>query len=88
MASAKFIVSGIVQGVFYRAATRVRADELGLTGLARNLANGCVEVVASGSPDALRELERWLHDGPPDARVRTVDRGELPVQEHVGFTTQ
>lgn len=87
MASAKFIVSGIVQGVYFRAATRVRAGELGLTGLARNLADGSVEVVASGSTEALRELERWLHEGPSAARVRSVARAELPAQGHVGFIT-
>ncbi len=82
------MVSGIVQGVFFRASTRARARELGLTGFARNRADGAVEVVASGNPDALRELETWLHDGPPAARVDTVEREELPAQDHAGFTTQ
>ncbi|MEO7065157.1 MAG: acylphosphatase [Dokdonella sp.] len=88
MASARFIVSGTVQGVFFRASTRARACELGLTGFARNRADGSVEIVACGSPDALRELEAWLHDGPAAARVVAVAREELPAQDHAGFTTQ
>ncbi len=88
MASARFTVSGTVQGVFFRASTRARACELGLTGFARNRANGSVEVVACGSPDALRELEVWLHDGPPTARVATVAREDLPAQDHADFSTQ
>lgn len=88
MASAKFLVSGIVQGVFFRASTQTRARELGLTGFARNCADGAVEVVASGTPDALRELQAWLLNGPPAARVDAVERAELPAQDHAAFTTR
>lgn len=85
MASARFLVSGFVQGVCFRAATQARAHELGLGGHARNLADGCVEVIASGTPAALAELEDWLREGPPAARVDSVEREELPPQEHRGF---
>jgi acylphosphatase len=85
MASAKFIVSGLVQGVFFRAATQARARTLGLTGYARNCADGCVEVVASGTPDALAKLDMWLLTGPPNARVDAVEREDLPPQEHTDF---
>ncbi|MEO7755314.1 MAG: acylphosphatase [Dokdonella sp.] len=88
MASARFTVSGRVQGVYFRASTRDRARGLGLTGFALNRADGAVEVVASGSLDALRELEAWLHDGPPAARVDAVEREELPAQNHADFSTQ
>ena len=88
MASAKFLVSGVVQGVFFRVSTQARARELGLTGFARNRADGAVEVVASGNPDALRELEAWLNNGPPAACVDAVEHEALPAQDHADFTTQ
>jgi acylphosphatase len=76
MSSARFLVSGKVQGVFFRASTRHEALKLGLNGHARNLADGRVEVVASGLSEALHELEQWLWQGPPAARVDDVVRGE------------
>ena len=74
MACVRFIVSGRVQGVFFRASTRDEALRLGLRGHARNLADGRVEVVARGDDAALADLERWLQVGPPLARVTGVER--------------
>lgn len=79
MAVACFIVSGKVQGVFFRASARHEALRLGLCGHARNLSDGRVEVVAAGGIEALSELERWLWQGPPAAHVDDVVRSE-----HVG----
>lgn len=73
MVSKRFIVRGRVQGVFFRASTRNRARELGLTGHARNLADGSVEVLACGADDAVARLEAWLWQGPPAARVTAVE---------------
>ena len=88
MASARFLVSGLVQGVFFRASTRTRAQELGLHGYAMNLADGRVEVVASGSDDALGQLAAWLRHGPPSARVDGVEREAIAEQAHTGFSTR
>jgi acylphosphatase len=66
------VVAGRVQGVYYRAATVERAVELRLCGWVKNLPDGRVEVVASGSLDALTELAAWLWQGPPAARVTSV----------------
>ncbi len=74
MAACRFIVTGKVQGVFFRASTREQALQLGLRGLARNLADGRVEVVAAGEPDAIERLEAWLQRGPRLARVEHVER--------------
>jgi len=71
---ARFIVRGKVQGVWFRASTREQAQRLGLAGHAANLADGSVEVLAAGDPTAIEALERWLHDGPPLARVDSVSR--------------
>jgi acylphosphatase len=77
MQAARFHVSGRVQGVSYRAATRAQAQRLGLRGHARNLADGRVEVLAVGAPQALEALARWLWQGPPRARVAEVVREDL-----------
>jgi acylphosphatase len=74
MAAARFLVSGKVQGVFFRASTRERALRLGLRGHARNLPDGRVEVVAVGTEAAMDALADWLRQGPPDARVDGVER--------------
>ena len=78
MPAAQFIVRGKVQGVWFRASTRAQAERLGLRGHARNLADGSVDVVAAGDADAIDALERWLHVGPPLARVDAVSRAAWP----------
>jgi acylphosphatase len=79
MSCAKFIVSGKVQGVFFRASARTQAQELGLSGYAKNLPNGDVEVLASGTDAALDALERWLRAGPPAAQVAGVMRSVVEM---------
>jgi acylphosphatase len=87
MPCAKFIVSGRVQGVFFRASTRAEAVRLGLTGHAKNLADGSVEVLACGDAMALDELQRWLHIGPPASRVQSVSRSSVEDAVIAGFAT-
>ena len=85
MATARFLVAGLVQGVNFRASTRRRAQELGLTGHAKNLADGRVEVLACGDPLAIARLEAWLREGPPAARVDALAREDLAEQQHDTF---
>jgi len=67
------IVSGRVQGVFFRYSTMEEARGLGLTGWVRNLPSGDeVEIVVEGSRRNLQMLWAWAHTGPPGARVRDV----------------
>ena len=66
-------VRGRVQGVWFRASTAERAVALGLRGSAENLPDGSVLVHAAGSIVALDELVAWLHEGPPMARVDSVE---------------
>ena len=80
-------VSGRVQGVFYRASTRDRARALGVTGYARNLADGRVEVLACGSPEAVEAMCRWLWHGSPASQVTTVEVSEVPVASLGDFPT-
>ena len=88
MAAARFLVSGRVQGVFYRASTRTQAQQLGLTGHARNLPDGRVEVLAYGPADALDALERWLWQGSPASEVEGVERSPLDGHPPRSFGTR
>ncbi|NOT86972.1 MAG: acylphosphatase [Lysobacter sp.] len=86
MAAARFLVSGRVQGVAFRAYTRAQANALELCGHARNLADGRVEVLAVGDAAAIERLAEWLQHGPPLARVDAVVReGVDPIPELQGF---
>ena len=82
---ARFIVHGRVQGVFFRASTRTEALRLQLTGQARNLADGSVEVLARGEDAVLDALERWLHVGPSAAQVNRVVRTVADSAPTSGF---
>jgi acylphosphatase len=84
----RFLVTGRVQGVFFRQSTRLEANRLRLKGLARNLPDGSVEVVAQGSAAAVEALHQWLRRGPAQARVedvREIDATELESGIPEGF---
>lgn len=83
--AARFLISGQVQGVGFRAATRREAQRLSIDGHALNLADGSVEVLAEGSAAAVAELETWLHRGPAFARVASVIRHDLAASDRRGF---
>ena len=88
MTARKFIVRGRVQGVGFRYATREMAERLLLTGWAKNLPNGDVEVAARGAPEKLAELAEWLRRGPDAAEVREVremDDGAAVPEAPDGF---
>ncbi len=80
-----FLVSGQVQGVFFRATTETAARRLGLTGWVRNLRDGRVELVACGEEARLKELEQWLWQGPPRARVERVVVSDIEPQAFRDF---
>jgi acylphosphatase len=81
----RFLVSGKVQGVCFRACTREQAERFGLSGYARNLPDGRVEVLAVGEEGALSALERWLWQGPAQARVEDVARESAEAEVTRGF---
>lgn len=62
-------IEGVVQGVYFRYSTQRRAQELGVKGWVRNLMDGSVECLLEGERDTVEALIRWLHHGPPGARV-------------------
>ena len=71
-----YIVTGRVQGVFFRASASETAQRLGLTGWVRNRSDGNVEAVACGDAKALEQFVAWLRRGPLDARVTEVKSEE------------
>jgi acylphosphatase len=77
----RIVVTGLVQGVYFRASTVEVATSLGLVGSVRNLPNGCVEIDAQGDPDKVENLLEWARQGPPSARVDNVDLSELELNE-------
>ena len=79
------LVDGHVQGVFYRASTLVKASELNVTGWARNMDDGRVEVVMQGTMEQLDALQDWLWEGSTAATVTSVQCESLPVGEYNGF---
>ena len=81
------LVAGRVQGVFYRASARHEAQQLGLTGYARNLMDGRVEVVACGNKKAVETLHEWLRKGPANAQVSGVACEFIDYREFAQFTT-
>jgi acylphosphatase len=68
----RFLILGKVQGVYFRHSARLEARRLNIRGLASNLPDGSVEVLARGAAAAVEELRRWLQQGPPQARVEAV----------------
>ena len=86
----KCLVGGRVQGVFYRATAARRAQELGLTGYARNLADGRVEVLACGDAQAVNAFVSWLWIGSSAAKVTSVEVADAPadaLNARTGFFT-
>lgn len=84
----KCTVSGHVQGVFYRASTQREAERLGISGYARNLKTGSVEVLACGEKASLDALRSWLASGPAHARVTKVNCEQVDCARPVGFEVE
>lgn len=78
---ARALISGRVQGVFFRAATRDEARRLGVRGWVRNLPNGMVEALFEGEKAAVNRILAWCYKGPPYA---IVDRVEVHYEPYLG----
>ncbi len=79
------IVRGHVQGVFFRDSVRRVAQKLAVSGSARNLEDGSVELVVEGEPDPVEQVLDWARTGPDDARVESVEVQEEDPQGTTGF---
>ncbi|OGX06093.1 MAG: acylphosphatase [Omnitrophica bacterium RIFCSPLOWO2_12_FULL_50_11] len=81
---ARVLISGLVQGVFFRATAAYEARNHEVVGFARNLVDGRVEVVLEGEETSVRKMIEWCREGPPSARVEevAVEWGEATHQFH------
>lgn len=83
---AEILVTGKVQGVFYRAHTKRFALELGLKGYVQNLEDGSVKIVVCGPKNLIKELELWCQQGPKLANVKNVQiQYTKPTEEFTTF---
>jgi len=81
------LISGRVQGVWFRATTKEKAEELGVTGWVRNTSDGRVEAVFMGEEDKVNKLIEWCHQGPPLAEVEKVEvKPYTSEEEYKDFT--
>ncbi|MCE8024760.1 MULTISPECIES: acylphosphatase [Halomonadaceae] len=81
----KALVAGKVQGVWYRRAVQEQALQHGLTGYAKNLPDGQVEVLLCGNGEAVNQVSAWLWQGPPNARVTHVELEALECHDPDNF---
>ncbi len=88
MQTLSIIVSGKVQGVWYRQSTKEKAMELGITGEVCNQPDSTVKIIATGTKELLSLFTEWCNQGPPRAKVTNLDVKELPVQSFKSFTIE
>ncbi|HEC81547.1 MAG TPA: acylphosphatase [Thermoplasmatales archaeon] len=80
-------ISGRVQGVWFRASTKDKAEQLGLHGWVKNTNDGKVEAVFEGEENAINEMIKWCHHGPPLAKVENVEvNWEEPKNKEESFS--
>jgi len=82
------IIEGRVQGVWYRAFAKKKAAQLGITGWAKNLSNGSVEILACGEPKNLDVFRHALLKGPVLAHVSNLLFEEIAFEKHDDFLTR
>ena len=82
MFQAYIIISGRVQGVFYRASCQEVAESYGLKGWAKNLPSGEVEVIAQGEKEKIEKLISWCKKGSPGAKVSDLKVEWQEIKEH------
>jgi acylphosphatase len=81
MRKVKILVTGRVQGVYFRMFTQNKAKQFGIKGHARNLPDGRVEIIAEADHGSIEQLIKWCHKGPVTARVDHVEMTELEPDE-------
>jgi acylphosphatase len=85
MGAYRYLIRGRVQGVGYRYFVMREAGSLGVSGFARNLPDGTVEVVAEAADEVLQEFEGRLRAGPSFAHVTALDRSAIAPRGDQGF---
>lgn len=82
----RVIVSGLVQGVWFRDSCQREARRLGVHGWVRNRSDGRVEAVFEGDADDVLTMANWMQHGPPRAQVTAIEVAEEPTEGESGFT--
>ena len=82
------LVTGEVQGVFFRQTAQEKARKLGVQGTVMNKEDGTVAIVATGTRELLDAFVEWCKEGPPRARVKDVEVKEIPLQHFGSFTIE
>ena len=85
MTGRRYLISGRVQGVWYRQSTLEQARAAGIAGWVRNRADGRVEAELEGQPAAVAAVKAWMEEGPPLAVVTGVEVTELEPTGETGF---
>lgn len=81
----QIIIKGIVQGVFFRKFTKLKAGEVDISGFVKNLPDGSVYIEAKGSSENLERFIKWCYSGPTHAKVTSVQVIKIPVKQFTGF---
>ncbi|GAA0819667.1 acylphosphatase [Colwellia sp. D2M02] len=82
----KVHISGKVQGVYFRSSAQQQAIDYSISGYARNLSNGDVEVLLCGEQSNIDNMLAWLAHGPEQAEVDSIDYEQVARQEHHFFS--
>jgi acylphosphatase len=86
MPTVQLLISGKVQGVYYRASAKETAEALRVTGTVRNNRQGQVEIRATGTETALKDFIAWCYDGPPGASVSDIQIEKINEEQFKGFS--
>ena len=86
MKRARVVVSGVVQGVFFRTETRDRARSLGVAGWIRNVPDGTVEAAFEGDDERVDSMVEWCRRGPSGASVEQVEVEWVEPEGEAGFS--
>ena len=82
-------IHGKVQGVWFRASTKQKAEQLGLTGWVRNTDDGCVEAVFEGGEKQVQDMIQWCYQGPPLSKVKNVEvKNQNPTNNFDSFSVE
>jgi len=80
-------ITGRVQGVWFRASTKQKAEQLGITGWVRNTTDGRVEAIFEGEESSIKDMIEWCHHGPPHAKIEKVEKKDQnPTNGFDGFS--
>ena len=85
MKTLQIIISGRVQGVFFRASTKAVADQIGIKGFVKNLKDGTVLIEAEGEEVFMNDFIDWCKYGPDDARVDDITINEIELKNYLNF---